>query len=57
MTEKELLYIEDTLQHEQYFRTKCRETAGQINDADLKALVRNMEQLHTQIYNSFYSLL
>ena len=27
MTDKELLYIEDALGHEQYFQQKCKETA------------------------------
>ena len=39
MTTKELLYVEDALGHEQYFQTKCRELAGQLQDADLKSCV------------------
>ena len=33
MSPKELLYVEDALGHEQYFQTKCKETANQIQDA------------------------
>lgn len=57
MTAKELLYIEDVLGHEKHFQTKCRETAAQITDPDLKACVEQMAQKHKQIYQSFYGLL
>ncbi|MCI8603208.1 MAG: hypothetical protein HFE79_03565 [Ruminiclostridium sp.] len=57
MTGKELLYIEDALGHEQYFRTKCRETASQVKDPDLKTCIQQMEQKHQQIFQSFYGLL
>lgn len=40
MTEKELLYIEDALSHEQYFQTKCNETMKQIQDQELKNSVQ-----------------
>lgn len=57
MTNKELLYIEDALGHEQYFQTKCCETASQIQDPDLKTCVQQMAQKHQQIFQSFYGLL
>ncbi len=57
MTSKELLYVEDALGHEKYFQTKCRETANQIQDKDLKAYVEQMEKKHQQIFQSFYDLL
>lgn len=57
MTTKELLYIEDALGHAQYFQTKCKETANQIQDSELKACVEQMEQKHQQIFQSFYGLL
>ncbi len=57
MTTKELLYIEDALGHEKYFQTKCRETANQLQDAELKACVEQMEQKHKQIFDCFYNLL
>ncbi len=46
MTSKELLYVEDALGHEKYFQTKCKETANQIQDKDLKAYVEQMEKKH-----------
>ena len=57
MTTKELLYIEDVLGHEQFFQTKCRETAGQLQDADLKACVEQVAQKHQQIFKNCYDLL
>lgn len=57
MTTKELLYIEDALGHEKYFQTKCRETANQLQDGELKACVEQMEQKHKQIFDSLYNLL
>lgn len=57
MTAKELLYIEDALGHAQYFQTKCKEAANQVQDADLKNCIEQMAQKHQQIFQSFYSLL
>ncbi len=57
MTSKELLYVEDALGHEKYFQAKCKETASQLQDTQLKAFVEQMAQKHQQIFQSFYSLL
>ncbi len=57
MTTKELLYIQDALGHEQYFQQKCKETANQIQDADLKSCVEEMGRKHQKLFQSFYSLL
>lgn len=57
MTSKELLYVEDALGHEKYFQAKCKETAGQLQDTQLKAFVEQMAQKHQQLFQSFYSLL
>ncbi len=57
MTEKELLYIEDALNHEAYFKTKCNETMNQIQDHELKSYIKDMADQHSQTFQSFYSLL
>ncbi len=57
MTTKELLYIQDALGHEQSFQQKCKETANQIQDADLKSCVEEMGRKHQKLFQSFYSLL
>ena len=57
MTSKELLYVEDALGHEQFFQTKCKETASQLQDETLKNCVCQMAQAHEQIFASMYGLL
>ncbi len=57
MTTKELLYVEDALGHAKYFQSKCKETANQLQDDELKAYVEQMAQKHQQIFQSFYGLL
>ncbi|MBQ1238564.1 MAG: hypothetical protein II118_05290 [Ruminococcus sp.] len=57
MTEKELLYVEDALGHEQYFQTQCRDAAGRLQDAGLKQFTQELEQKHRNIFQSFYDLL
>lgn len=57
MTSKELLYVEDALGHEKYFQTKCKETASQIQDTELKSFVEEMAQKHSKIFQDFYSVL
>lgn len=57
MTTKELLYVEDALGHEQYFQTQCKQTAEQIQDAELRNLAQQIGQKHQEIFNNFYSLL
>lgn len=57
MTCKELLYVEDALGHEKYLQTKCQQSAGQLQDAELKAYVEQLGQKHQQLFQSFYNLL
>ncbi len=57
MTSKELLYVEDALGHEQFFQTKCRETASQLQDNALKHCVEQMATQHENIFSSLYGLL
>ena len=57
MTSKELLYLEDALGHESFFRTKCSEAMQSLQDESLRNCVRQMEQKHQQIYSSLYGML
>lgn len=57
MTNKELLYIEDALGHEQYFQTRCTQIASQLQDQQLKACVEQMAAKHKDIFRTFYGLL
>lgn len=57
MTEKELLYVEDALGHEQFLLTKLQETASQIQDQELKTCLEQMAQKRQQLFQSIYGLL
>ncbi|MBR7184042.1 MAG: hypothetical protein IKD37_00390 [Clostridia bacterium] len=57
MTTKELLYVEDALGHAQYVMTKCKETATQLQDSELKSLVEQMETKQKALFGRFYGLL
>ena len=57
MSPKELLYIEDALGHEKYFKEKCQQCSTQLNDGELKNLVTDLTQKHGEIFNGFFQLL
>ena len=57
MTPKELLYIEDALGHEQFFGSKCAETAAKLQDPELRACVEQMAATHKKIFQNFYGML
>ena len=57
MSPKELLYIEDTLGHEQQIKCLCQESAAKLQDPELKNLVTSIAQGHTEAFKRFYSLL
>ena len=57
MTNKELLYIEDALGPEKYFKEKCQECSVQLTDGELKNFVSNLTQQHNNIFSGFYQLL
>ena len=57
MTPKELLYVEDALGHEQFFQTKCQETANQLQDPELRSCVLQMAKTHEKIFQNLYGLL
>ena len=57
MTDKELLYIEDVLGHEQFLKTACGHAREQVQDQKLKSMISDLEQRHDRLFKSFYSLL
>ena len=57
MTEKELLYVEDALGHEQYCQTQCCQTANQLQDRELRSFAEDIERQHKNIFQNFYDLL
>ena len=57
MTSKELLYVEDALGHEQYFKTQCSETASRIQDSELRSFAQDIRTRHQERFKNFYNLL
>lgn len=57
MTEKELLYIEDALSHEKYYKAQCRECGAKLKDPELKSLVNDLTDRHSQLFNGFFHLI
>lgn len=57
MTNKELLYIEDALGHEDFMKKCCCDTSKTLKDVNLANYVKQLEQKHTEIYNKFLNLL
>lgn len=57
MTDKELLYVQDALGHEQHFQTQCCNASQQLRDGELKSFARQLEQQHHTIFQNLYQLL
>ena len=57
MSEKELLYLEDALQHEQFLRTQCTDCAAKLTDPDLKNFVSGLAACHNEIFRTLYNTL
>lgn len=56
MSPKELIYIEDALGHEEFLKKQCQEAAQNLQDADLKNCVQQVQQKHQQLFDNFYNL-
>jgi len=56
MSPKELNYIEDALNNEQFLKTQCQEALQNLQDPELKNKVQQMTQKHQQLFDSFYNL-
>ena len=57
MTEKELLYLEDALGHEQYLAAHCTEMANKLQDPDLQRSAKQYADRHQQLFAEFRQLL
>ena len=57
MTEKELLYVEDAINHEIYMITTCREVEDCLTDESLVKLVKKLGRKHESILSMFMDLL
>lgn len=57
MTNKELLYVEDALSHEEFMQTCAQNTSAQLQDAQLADYTKQLQDKHNKIYNKFLNLL
>ena len=57
MTSKELLYVEDALEHEKIMKSCACKTSKQLTDPALAGYVSQLEKKHSEIYNKFLNLL
>ena len=57
MTSKELLYVEDALGHEQFMQKCTQESSSQIQDQNLANYLKELNQIHTNLFNKFLNLL
>lgn len=57
LTNKELLYVEDALSHEQFMQNCAQNTSTQLQDAQLANYASELEQKHNEIFNKFLNLL
>lgn len=57
MTTKELLYVEDALNHEQFMEKSSRDTSYELQDPNLANYLKGLEQKHTELFNKFLNLL
>lgn len=47
MTNKELLYVEDALGHENFMKSCSKKTSTQLTDPALSSYMSELEQKHT----------
>lgn len=57
MSEKELLYVEDFLSHEEYFLEHIRESGEMIDDEKLEKLIHKLEKKNQELVTKFFGLL
>ncbi len=57
MTEKELLYVEDAINHELYMIKTCKETEDCLTDENLSKVVKKIKSKHESILEMFMNLL
>lgn len=56
MSPKELLYIEDALDHETFLKSQCRQAAQALQNPELKNYVTQLEARHEQLFQKLYQL-
>ncbi len=56
MSPKELMYIEDALDHESFLATQCRQAAQALQNPELKQFANQLAAQHQQLFQSLYKL-
>ena len=57
MTNKELLYVQDALSHEGIMKSCSCKTSSQLHDPTLSTYIKELETVHTDLFNKFLNLL
>ena len=56
MSPKELMYIEDALNHEQFLVSQCQQAAQALQNPALKQCVNQRANQHQQLFRKLYQL-
>ncbi len=56
MSPKELMYIEDALDHEEFLKTQCQQAAQALQNQELKNYVSQLANQHQQLFQKLYQL-
>lgn len=57
MTEKELLYVEDALNHEMSLCSICENFEEIVKDENLKKFIKSTSKTYDKCYQNIYALL
>ena len=57
MTQKELMYVEDALNHAKFIKNMLCTSTNNLKSYDLKEDAKHFEEWAAEIYNSIYELL
>lgn len=57
MSPKELLYVEDALNHQVFMKTQCCTATNQLQDTSLKNFAKKLEKKHSEIFKEIYKTL
>ena len=56
MSPKELMYIEDALNHEQFLAAQCQQAAQALQNPALKQCANQLASQHQQLFQKLYQL-
>lgn len=57
MTQKELLYLEDAIGHEQSLAQICEDEKSKLKDSTLVSFINNEVNVHKEIHETLLNLL